>query len=220
LRVAVVGDWTEASEPHTAIGPALAHAGAHLGVRVGPPEWIGTEEIERRGAGAAIGDVDGVWGAPGSPFRSFVGALEGIRFARERRLPFLGTCAGFQHALLEIARHVGGLPAARHAEYGADGEGADLVIDVLACSLVGQRLQIRVVDEQLAAIYGAEVADERYYCRFGLNPRYLPALEAAGLALLEAALGSSASSRVSSLRQSKAGRRRSLARRGITMKTA
>ena len=32
--------------------------------------------------------------------------LEGIRWAREGHVPFLGTCAGFQHAVIEIARNV------------------------------------------------------------------------------------------------------------------
>jgi CTP synthase (UTP-ammonia lyase) len=38
-------------------------------------------------------------------YRSLAGALAGIRFACEHGLPFLGTCAGFQHGVIEIARH-------------------------------------------------------------------------------------------------------------------
>jgi CTP synthase (UTP-ammonia lyase) len=34
------------------------------------------------------------------------GALLAIRHARESAIPFLGTCGGFQHAVLEYARNV------------------------------------------------------------------------------------------------------------------
>jgi CTP synthase (UTP-ammonia lyase) len=45
------------------------------------------------------------------------GALAAIRHARERRLPFLGTCAGFQHAVVEYARNVLGWLDADHGRF-------------------------------------------------------------------------------------------------------
>ena len=70
-----------------------------------------------------LGDVtahlemfDGIWCVPGSPYANTDGALDAIRVARERRVPFLGTCGGFQHALLEYAGAVWGVPSPAHAE--------------------------------------------------------------------------------------------------------
>ena len=77
----------------------------------------------------------GVWCAPGGPYRSLDGALEAIRWARETNVAFLGTCAGFQHGVIEFARNVLGHRDAVHAEYG-NADGADLFIDELLCSLV------------------------------------------------------------------------------------
>ena len=51
-----------------------------------------------------------MWTVPASPYENTAGALDAIRFARETRRPFLGTCGGFQHALIEFARRR--LPAA------------------------------------------------------------------------------------------------------------
>jgi CTP synthase (UTP-ammonia lyase) len=34
---------------------------------------------------------------------SFDGVLNAIKFARENDIPFIGTCAGFQNTILEIA---------------------------------------------------------------------------------------------------------------------
>ena len=62
--------------------------------RSGPAvRWIATPDLEAHGVGLLQGAA-GVWGAPGSPFLSLDGALDGIRWAREQRLPFLGTCGG------------------------------------------------------------------------------------------------------------------------------
>ena len=75
-----------------------------------------------------------IWVVPGSPYRSAEGAIAAARTARERGIPFLGTCGGFQHAVLMLARDVCGIDAAAHAEYGPGGEP---VIVALECSLVG-----------------------------------------------------------------------------------
>ena len=62
------------------------------------------------------------------------GALRAIRFARETPRPFLGTCGGFQHALIEYARSVLGWADADHAE-SAPGAGR-AVVSPLSCALV------------------------------------------------------------------------------------
>ncbi|HEX9343417.1 MAG TPA: CTP synthase [Actinomycetota bacterium] len=92
----------------------------------------------------------------------------------------LGTCGGFQHMLIEFARKVAGIPDADHAEYNPDA--SRLLIGALACSLVGQTMTVTLVEGSVAQrAYGTASTTERYYCRFGLNPAYLPALQHAGL---------------------------------------
>lgn len=89
LQVAILGDFDPTSPVHAATGRALAHAGASLGCDV-RPEWVPTQEL----SGGVRGRLDrahAILAAPGSPYRSMTGALEGIRFAREARRPFLGT---------------------------------------------------------------------------------------------------------------------------------
>src|SRR5205809_607084 len=77
----------------------------------------------------------GIWCVPGSPYRSMDGALRANRFARENGRPFLGTCGGFQHAIIESLRNVAGLKHADHAESNPDAKMP--VIVRLACSLAG-----------------------------------------------------------------------------------
>ena len=51
--------------------------------------WVATPRLEGDAQGLLEG-FDGIWAAPGSP-QSMEGILDGIRFARERMWPFVGT---------------------------------------------------------------------------------------------------------------------------------
>jgi len=108
------------------------------------------------------------------------GALAAIRWAREGKRPFLGTCGGFQHALIEFARHAVGVTGADHAETNAAAR--DLVITPLACSLVGQQGDITFTPgSQLHALFHGQPAHESYHCNYGSNPAYRARFESAGL---------------------------------------
>ena len=107
LRIGLVGDRSDEVPAHVAIPPALRGAGRRLGVAV-EPVWLPTDDLPDDDALAAF---DALWCVPASPYRDMDGALRAIRVARERERPFLGTCGGFQHALLEWARDVAGIAA-------------------------------------------------------------------------------------------------------------
>ena len=164
VRVGLVGDYDAGIRAHQAIPQALALAGAAAGVEV-EGRWIGSDAADER----ALGAVQALWCVPGSPYKDMDGALRAIRWARERGVPFLGSCGGFQHAVIEYARDVVGLTEADHAE---SNPAAELpLVAPLACALVGARGLVRfVAGTRLAAIYGAAEAEEGYHCSYGLNP--------------------------------------------------
>ena len=116
------------------VGPGLA-------VRPGPRiaggpcvlRWIGTARVSEQGAEESLAAFDGIWGAPGSPFASAGGMLAAIAFARERDVPYLGTCAGFQYALIEFTRNVLGLLDADTAEN--ESNSCNVVITPVSCPL-------------------------------------------------------------------------------------
>ena len=112
IRIGLIGDYNPAVTAHQAIPRALALTGDTLRVPI-DHEWIPTEEIHDA---ARLSGFDGLWCVPASPYRSMEGALRAIRFAREQGRPFLGTCGGFQHAIIEYARNVLGWADAEHAE--------------------------------------------------------------------------------------------------------
>jgi CTP synthase (UTP-ammonia lyase) len=175
-RLALVGNRSPHVRAHVRI-PALLGALRDRYQLDLDPYWIATEDIADQ---HDLDGFDGVWLLPGSPYRSEAGALAAARFARERGVPLLGTCGGFQHAVLEFARNVCGLAGVEHGENTPDA--ADLLIVPLACSLADHEAAVRVAAGSLAeAILGAERTVERYRCSYGLNSGYLAALTARGL---------------------------------------
>lgn len=167
LTVGLIGDYNPAVTAHRAIPEALALSAAALG-RTIRYHWLATDRI----TGAdSLSECHGLWCVPASPYRSAEGALTAIRFARETSRPFLGTCGGFQHAVLEYARNVLGWHDAEHAETAPDA--ARAVIAPLECSLVEVSDQVFFrPGSRLASAYGALQAEERYHCRYGLNPQF------------------------------------------------
>ncbi len=171
-RIALVGDRSPTVRSHTRIPLILDALREREGLDL-DAYWIRTDEV------ADPSGFDGVWILPGSPYRSEQGAITAARTAREHAIPLLGTCAGFQHALLEYARHVCGLSVS-HAEN--DPAAPDPLIRQLACSLAGHEAAVRLVPGSLAErIVGADRTVERYFCSYGPDPAYLETLEAHGL---------------------------------------
>lgn len=176
IFIGLVGDHDPEVTAHRAIPKALGRAALSLG-RTVDPVWIGTDEVAAEPEGS-LASMHAIWCVPASPYRSMEGALIAIRRARERGIPFLGTCGGFQHAVVEFARNVVGLEDADHAETNASGE--TLVISGLACSLRAGR--VRLEDGSiLRAAYGTREIAEEYQCSYGLNPEFRGVLEKHGM---------------------------------------
>lgn len=167
LRIGLIGDRDSRVLAHWAIPQALQqsllpHSGT---LRI---DWLDTPRLA---AGLPLDNYAGFWGIPGSPYLDTEGALRAITYARENQVPFLGTCGGFQHALLERARNVLGWADAAHAEM--DPEAARPVVYTLPCSLVEVSEEIRLAPgSQLAAIYGLPSIREGYRCSYGVNPQF------------------------------------------------
>jgi CTP synthase (UTP-ammonia lyase) len=134
IRIALAGDYSSEVPAHRAIPGALEHAAALLGQTVAPT-WIASSVWNHDAAGLAAA-YDGLWCVPGSPYASMDGALAAIGAAREGGIPFLGTCGGFQHALIEFVRIVRGQANADHAESNPDTMLP--LIAPLACPLRGE----------------------------------------------------------------------------------
>jgi CTP synthase (UTP-ammonia lyase) len=137
--------------------------------------WLPTED-------ARLDGFDGVWVLPGTPYRDDDAVLAAIRMARERGMPILGTCGGFQYMAVEYALNAASIAGAGHEETSPDAD--ELVVAQLGCSLVGEQRQVTTVPgTRLASLCGSEPFTGFHYCSFGLADAYVERLCETGLVI-------------------------------------
>src|SRR5262245_40040635 len=159
VRIVVFGDRDPSYLTHRELDAALKlfPDGAHA-------RWTDTDDPTAR----RLDDACGVWLVPGSPYRDDAAAYAAIRYCLGTGTPFLGTCAGFQYACVELARSRAGLHSASHAE--SDPGGDALVIQPLSCTLYGERwLVTPAPGTRLAQICGEEAFEGFHWCGYGLS---------------------------------------------------
>lgn len=121
VEIAIVGKYFatgdyELRDSYAALMDALDHAGWSQGVQI-KTRWVNSEKIEKgesvekllKGTAGVIVPIG--WGA-----RGVEGMITAIQYARENKVPYLGLCYGMQLAVVEFARHVGGIADANSVE--------------------------------------------------------------------------------------------------------
>lgn len=178
-KIGLIGDYDSEVVAHVAIPQAIQLAANDLGSLV-EVDWISTLSLEQDSE-QKLSKYQALWAVPASPYRSMQGALTGIRYAREHRIPFLGTCGGFQHMMIEFARNAIGLAEADHAE--ENPSASLLLVAPLSCSVSERTHTFKLTPgSKVADIYGNQEVVEQYgICNYGLNPEFAPMLEQAGL---------------------------------------
>jgi len=167
IRLGLVGDYDDTVPAHRAIPIALKLSSEWSGLTI-DWDWVPTGDIVHP---TSLERYHGLWCVPASPYRSMNGALLAIQFARETGLPFLGTCGGFQHALIEHARNVLGWADAEHAESAPQSQRH--VVAPLACARVNTAEVVYCQPRSLVArAYECGAVTEEFCCRYGLNPRF------------------------------------------------
>ena len=197
VRVGMVGKYVHLADSYKSLNEALIHAGGRTRTRV-RVRLVDAEEIEKEGCTALEG-LDCVLTPGGFGGRGVEGKIRAARFARERKVPYLGICLGMQAAVIEFARNVAGLPGANSTEF--DPDSPHPVIALLTEWTEGDgTVQYRSDGEDLGgtmrlgsqaaeladgtnarAAYGRAVIEERHRHRYEFNNRYLDRLRTAGL---------------------------------------
>lgn len=190
ISIAVVGKYAEHKDAYKSIYESIDHAGIenHAQIRIGR---IQSEEIEREGPERLLAGYDGILVPGGFGERGTEGKVDAIRWARERKIPFLGICLGMQCAVIEFARNVANLESANSTEFDKD------TPHPVICLLDEQQnitdkggtmrlgAQVSDVKDGTRAIecYGEKSISERHRHRYEFNNTYRQQLEANGLVI-------------------------------------
>ncbi len=116
VRVAIVGKYTQLEDAYKSIAEALTHGGMANRVKV-QAEWIDAEIFEREDPAPHLEGFHAILVPGGFGERGTEGKIRAAQFARERNVPYLGICLGMQMAVIEAARHLGGVTDAGSEEF-------------------------------------------------------------------------------------------------------
>jgi CTP synthase len=197
VRIAVVGKYTNLLDSYKSLAEALAHGGIANRVKV-HLDWIDAQVFEQPNTVQQLQGVHGILVPGGFGERGTAGKIEAVRFARERKVPFLGICFGMQMAVIEAARNLANMPAASSTEFGpCDVPVVGLLTEWArgndierrrAGGDLGGTMRLGAFDARLAEgslvreVYsGAAEISERHRHRYEVNIHYRDELEATGL---------------------------------------
>ena len=197
VRIAVVGKYTNLLDSYKSLAEALAHGGIANRVKV-HLDWVDSQIFEQPVAIDRLENVHGILVPGGFGERGTEGKIAAVRFARERRVPFLGICFGMQMAVIEAARALAGLEGASSSEFGpceenvvgllTEWQQGNAVVRREEGGDLGGTMRLGAFPAVLAegslvrAMYhDAAVIQERHRHRYEVNVRYRDMLEAVGL---------------------------------------
>jgi CTP synthase (UTP-ammonia lyase) len=179
VNIGIIGDY-DGRPSHLATQEALKHCANQLGFEA-EYTWLPTLELED--SCQALQKYDGLWCAPGSPYKSMNGAINAIQFAREEDYPFIGTCGGFQHAAIEYGRNVLGIQELKDKAFNL--YETNEYITALSCSLIGQSKELKVEKTSiLSDIYENAEITEKYNCSMELNKAFQYQLDRNGFRVI------------------------------------
>ncbi len=197
VDVAMVGKYVQMRDSYISLNEALTHGGIKTHTKVNV-HFVESTDIELSGT-ALLDGMDAILVPGGFGERGIEGKIQAVRYARERRIPYLGICLGMQVAAIEFGRNVLGLGDAHSTEF--DRTSPHPVIAMITewqdaargaqqrsdKSELGGTMRLGAQDVELGEgtlvrqLYGREVIRERHRHRYEFNNNYLEQYRKAGL---------------------------------------
>ena len=187
VTIGICGKYTKYPDAYKSISEAFVHAGAANNARV-KIRWIASEELERNGNNNLFDDVDGILVPGGFGERGIEGMIKGIKYVREKKIPFFGICLGLQCAVIEFARNIAGMKSAHSTEFKKTKYNViDLMTDQRGVKNLGGTMRLGaypcVVQKRTKSYkaYKKELISERHRHRYEVNNKFRKKLVDAGL---------------------------------------
>jgi len=187
-RIAIVGKYIELQDAYMSVREALTHAAIAHGHDL-EIEWVYSGDLERDSGWERLRTTDGIVVPGGFGYRGVEGKVLAARWARERKVPYLGLCLGMQVMCIEFARHVLGHEDANSTEFVDDNSYPIIALmpDQHSLTDKGGTMRLGHYPCQLTPgsvaqeAYGAELVHERHRHRFEVNNDYRDEMAAGGM---------------------------------------
>ena len=190
INIALVGKYVELKDAYFSVREALHHAALYHGRAVNLI-WVHSEDLEKEGVDPDIylRNAQGIIVPGGFGIRGIEGMIKAAKYAREKKIPYLGLCLGMQVMVIEFARHCFHSNDPNSTEFSTEttypvidlmenqknlkAKGGTMRLGNYTCNLVEGTLG--------AKAYGCSTIEERHRHRFEFNNRYREQLTAAGM---------------------------------------
>lgn len=197
VKIAMVGKYFDTgdfviSDAYISVIEALKISAAWYGVKASLT-WINAKDYETgKRKVSELKNFNGLVVPGGFGTRGVEGIISAIKFAREKKIPYLGLCYGMQLAVVEYARSVAKMKNAHTTEINKNTKYP--VIDIMAeqkdnleSKKLGGTMRLgaypAIVKRGTLAFnaYRKDKISERHRHRFEVNPQYVENLKKAGL---------------------------------------
>jgi CTP synthase len=190
LTVGIVGKYVELEDAYISVYEALQHAATHQDCEVNI-EWIPSEGLERLHHLERLEQVDGIVVPGGFGERGIEGKIVAAKFARTRKVPYLGLCLGMQVMVIELARDIFESDTPNSTEFNPTTPHPviDLmpdqrdIADLGGTMRLGSYACVLTRGSRVAEAYQTDIILERHRHRFEFNNEYRQQLGEAGLIL-------------------------------------
>ena len=186
IKIAMVGKYVTLTDSYVSVNHALKHAGAKIGKTVSI-DWIDSEDIN--GNVDKLSKYHGILVPGGFGSRGVEGIIKTANFAREKNIPYLGICFGFQLAAVAFSRSVLNYSDANSTEL--DPKTTHPVVDLLpeqkTLSNLGGTLRLGAHDISIkpntlaAKTYQSTHVFRRHRHRYEINTKFLAEFEKNGM---------------------------------------
>jgi CTP synthase len=199
VTIAMVGKYVGLQDSYKSLNESLIHGGIANNVKV-EIQWVDAEDIEKTEVERHLSEVDGILVPGGFGERGIEGKIDSVRFAREKKIPYLGICLGMQCAVIEFARDVCRLEGANSTEFDKNTpypviylieewydfrnktvQRRDLSSDKGGTMRLGEYPCVLDEDSLAFKAYGEKEIHERHRHRYEFNNDYMDVLQKHGL---------------------------------------
>jgi CTP synthase len=179
VEVAIVGKYVALRDAYMSVKEALVHAAAEKNQKL-EIRWIQSDDFEKGKHLDELEQVHGIIVPGGFGYRGIEGKIVAARFARMKKVPYLGLCLGMQVMCIEFARNVLNCEDANSTEFneGTPYPVISLMPDQQNVQAMGGTMRLgeypcRLVDSTIAArVYNEKEIQERHRHRFEFNNEY------------------------------------------------
>ena len=114
--ISMVGKYTELADAYKSLNEALRHGGLKNNLKV-QIDYVDSEKLDAKNVNQLLKNSDAILVPGGFGERGIEGMITAVKYARNKKIPFLGICLGMQIAVIEFARNVARLKNANSTEF-------------------------------------------------------------------------------------------------------